>query len=292
MLRIKNQQLPTEIQEYLDVLHQKVLGKTAFEEQVAIANHLWDKKADSIEGKNVFATVKVALSQMSTAPGICNYCEQSEAGDIEHIWPKSFFPSRTFRWDNYLFACKQCNTGHKLAHAWIFDPVGSDFAQKLQGSIEPPTDDYCFLDPRAEDPMNFMSLDFRDHMFYAEVVAGNQARTNHKVEKTLDILQLNDREVLRTNRKAAFGNSRRLLQEYLAAMEAQTHAELEAVIDGDPPVDFSQALEVEKQRIMVCTKNELLRQVHFTVFREMQRQVSDLPASIQNLFQKSGALHW
>ncbi len=29
---------------------------------------------------------------MNISKGICNYCEQNESNDIEHINPKSFFP--------------------------------------------------------------------------------------------------------------------------------------------------------------------------------------------------------
>src|SRR4051812_25033751 len=35
----------------------------------------------------------------------CAYCEQVDARDIEHFMPKSVYPSRMFRWGNFLRAC-------------------------------------------------------------------------------------------------------------------------------------------------------------------------------------------
>lgn len=42
--------------------------------------------------------------------GKCAYCEVQAARDVEHFYPKSLFPERMYRWDNLLFACKNCNT--------------------------------------------------------------------------------------------------------------------------------------------------------------------------------------
>lgn len=44
----------------------------------------------------------------------CAYCESSSAPTIEHIWPKSEYPAKMFDWDNFLAACRDCNS-EKLA---------------------------------------------------------------------------------------------------------------------------------------------------------------------------------
>jgi len=49
--------------------------------------------------------------------GYCSYCEarrqDSTTCDIEHRLPKSWYPSERLRWDNFLFACKVCNSTFK-----------------------------------------------------------------------------------------------------------------------------------------------------------------------------------
>jgi hypothetical protein len=292
MLKIDDRTLDATAQVRLDTLHEKVNDKPAFAEKVTRAKSLWESKESSQIGTNAFQLIREALTKMSIGEGICNYCEQSEAGDIEHIWPKSFFPLKAFHWPNYLYACKQCNTGNKLDKIWIFDPDGGELAQKLVRGTAPRTQDLCFIDPRAEDPMRCMQLDLKDYWFYPKVVALNQVRTKLKVNTTLEILGLNKREGLVRNRRSAFGNFKRLLKEYVDAKQAQSHQELEAIIDGDPPVDLTADLEDERQRIMECTKKELLRQTHLTVFREMQQQIDTLKPHIQTLLRQSGALTW
>jgi hypothetical protein len=292
MLKIENTSLDAIAQTRLDQLHQNVTDEPNFAACVARANNQWDSKESSEIGRVAFAMIRDTLKEMTIGYSICNYCEQSEVGDIEHIWPKSFFPLRAFRWSNYLYACKECNTGYKLAQGWVFDPFGGTAIRNLIAGIQPPTEDLCFIDPRAEDPMRCMQLELKDFCFYAKTVENEQARNNLKVEKTLAILELNDREALVANRRFAYKNFRRLLLEYVAAMNSQSHSDLDAISDDDPKVDHHADFDSERQRFMDCTKAELLQQTHLTVFREMQRQINSLPAATQVLFNVSGAHNW
>ncbi len=43
---------------------------------------------------------------------LCSYCEMHlDAGlDVEHVQPKSLHPSAACSWDNFLLACKNCNS--------------------------------------------------------------------------------------------------------------------------------------------------------------------------------------
>ncbi len=70
----------------------------------------------------------------------CAYCEIILPRDIEHFYPKSRFPKRMFQWNNYLRACKNCNT-EKLD---TFDIVG--------GSP-------VLLDPCTDEPSEFLTWD-------------------------------------------------------------------------------------------------------------------------------------
>src|SRR5437867_482026 len=113
MIQLNNIELPIEVKEVLEELQGRINSETSFENKVEKAKSLWKNKGGQ-EGENAFLIIRKKLYKMCVYKGICNYCEQSEANDIEHIYPKTFFPESAFEWENYLLACKQCNTGFKL----------------------------------------------------------------------------------------------------------------------------------------------------------------------------------
>ena len=43
----------------------------------------------------------------------CSYCERwiATAIEVEHVLPKNEYPSKMYRWRNFLLACKNCNSG-------------------------------------------------------------------------------------------------------------------------------------------------------------------------------------
>ncbi len=70
--------------------------------------------------------------------GKCVFCERRGAKTIDHYRPKSRFPSRTFRWVNFLLCCFDCNQ-EKLERfpRWKGMPL--------------------LLDPCADDPADFLT---------------------------------------------------------------------------------------------------------------------------------------
>ena len=48
--------------------------------------------------------------------GLCAYCEEATSGEVEHFQPKSKFPHLVYTWDNWLFACHECN--HSKLDYW------------------------------------------------------------------------------------------------------------------------------------------------------------------------------
>ncbi|RII79142.1 retron system putative HNH endonuclease [Pseudomonas monteilii] len=56
----------------------------------------------------------------------CAFCEgkPQESGNIEveHFFPKSIYPSKTFSWENFLPSCRKCNDS-KLAHDTGLEPI-------------------------------------------------------------------------------------------------------------------------------------------------------------------------
>ena len=49
------------------------------------------------------------LKQMSGAGEPCMWCDCNTSTDVEHYRPKAVFPEFTFTWENYLWACTECN---------------------------------------------------------------------------------------------------------------------------------------------------------------------------------------
>src|SRR5882672_4273120 len=65
--------------------------------------------ASSFKNKSgrLFGTIRKWLH--AEAPEKCMYCEYDRVRDIEHIWPKAYYPERCFAIENYIFACSECN---------------------------------------------------------------------------------------------------------------------------------------------------------------------------------------
>jgi uncharacterized protein (TIGR02646 family) len=84
--------------------------------------------------RDVFGT----LRRMAGRRERCMYCEDSRGTDIEHFWPKSVYPERTFEWPNMLLSCAGC--------------------QRAKGDRFPLDDDGDpqLIDPTAEEPWDFL----------------------------------------------------------------------------------------------------------------------------------------
>jgi len=293
MLHLTHKSLSVQSQNHLDARQADIDNMIPFDVKAERADRLWDTKTGSQAGRLAFTEIKDTLISMCIGVEICNYCEQSEASDIEHILPKSLFPEQAFRWTNYLLACKKCNTTHKLDAMYIFDPANSVNTIWVDRGTEPTTTDFAFIQPRLEDPMEWMQLSFTDFLFYARPPHAPGTRGFVKVERTLEILELNNRPNLVKYRTEAFGNYKRLLREYVAVKKATTHQELEDAVAGDPAVNHLASFVSEKQRIIDAIKNSIRTGEHFTVWREMIRQQSILPSLIRQLFsQAPEALNW
>jgi len=70
--------------------------------------------------------------------GKCAYCESKlqhiHHGDVEHIYPKSLDPTKTFEWQNLTLACEVCNQNKSNKDPFlenIIDPYQTDPEQHL-----------------------------------------------------------------------------------------------------------------------------------------------------------------
>ncbi len=286
-------------QENLDFLEQRqndIDNKPDFEAQAKRAKQLWDNKG-STAAKAAFAEIKETLLEMCVGTEICNYCENNEAADVEHIYPKKIFPKKAFKWENYLLACQKCNSTHKQEKFFVFNPENSAKVLDVKpprGEFKaPPNEDAAFLDPRKEDPMDFLWLDLTPGCptFLFREKAEEGTRSFEKATRTLEILQLNKRNALREARKAAAQFFLATLRLYIKVKKAQNFNELEP-LDDFAEIDKSKDFEEEKTQIQANIQRDIRNHPHPTVWRELIRQRDHLPNTQALFMQAPEALEW
>lgn len=104
------------------------------EAQRTEASRLWEQ-----ERTRAFGEVRDTLRAMAPEVERCMYCENSEGTDIEHFRPRAAYPTRTFDWQNLLWACSACNSNHKRSRfpcdeagePLLIHPVDEDPAEHL-----------------------------------------------------------------------------------------------------------------------------------------------------------------
>ena len=178
----------------------------------------------------------------------CCWCEDSAGTDIEHIRPKSLYPERTFRWENYLLACAGCNRHKSSRFAVLAGESVVDVSRRRGDPIVPPVRGAAALiDPRVEDPLDYLGLEIVDTFLF--LACEGLGRTDEeRTEYTIDLLDLN-REHLRAARREAYDAYRARLVEYRKERDS-----------GAP----AKALDRLASAIAASA--------HPTVWREMQRQ--------------------
>lgn len=208
-----------------------------------------NKKTNSI-----FKEVRKALSEMCNSTRRCVYCEDSVANQIEHIWPKSFYPEKCFDWGNYVYACGPCNGPKNNLFAIFRDGDGA--LQHITvdsniGPVKPPSGQPVLINPRIENPLDFCILDLSGSFKFI-VKPGISPQAKIRAEYTFfTVLKMDngEREPLRQARLFAYENYKDALFSYIKRKE-----------EG--------ATLVRLQRIITRIK----RENHPTVWKEMQRQ--------------------
>lgn len=170
-------------------------ARSAKARQSAVARS-WKNKP-----RAAFDEVKEKLSAMATGRSRCMYCEDSAGTDIEHFYPKSKYPERAFRWDNYLWACSHCNSNRKRTQfpllrgrrPALIDPTAVDPAAHLK--LVPSTGEFVAIGPRGQKSIEVFGLN--DHRAPRDLPRGRR----EAFLKLQILLQAYDRE-LRAGRKA------------------------------------------------------------------------------------------
>jgi uncharacterized protein (TIGR02646 family) len=55
---------------------------------------------------------------------LCGYCEETCKGEVDHFKPKSRYPHLVYQWNNWIFACHDCNQmkGEKFPRSGYVNP--------------------------------------------------------------------------------------------------------------------------------------------------------------------------
>ena len=289
MIRLTTKTLKKTEQDILDDLQVKIDTETTFITKAAKAQSLWDSKGGQ-KGKDAFKIIGDALYDMCVFTGLCNYCEQSEANDIEHIHPKSFFPAFTFKWENYILACKQCNSGHKLDKGYVLD--AADNLVFLVRGNQPPHSRIAFINIRNENPQDFMLLNPFSHKF--EIYQGLTKADKNKAEATLKVLELNDRDPLLAARKSAAKHYYEMIDRLGRILATTTIADLEALLNPyDDLFDLTKPLATLKTDITDSFKKYISNYQHPSVWATIKLVQSKTDNKWKELFQKvPAALTW
>ncbi|MFN0214593.1 MAG: hypothetical protein ACKVT2_10095 [Saprospiraceae bacterium] len=261
MLRLSDRPLSQTEQNIIDVidgLQALVDAEIGFSAKAAKSKSLWETKGNA-EGKRAFEQIKLALTEMCVGVNVCNYCEGNEANDIEHIYPKSFFPEFAFVWTNYLLACKQCNSGLKLDKCFVMDDEGN--VHETTRGQEPLHRSIAQVNPRIEDPDDFFWLNMKVWKF--EIHEGLSEQNFNKADKTLEILALNERDFLLAGRHAA-------AQEYFNKMDR-----LRRIVISTSVQEVEQALN--PYEVELVDRNLLLDVIKMDMKNSIRRYIQKLP---------------
>lgn len=297
MLKIISSTISPTTQTHLNNQQADINGQASYEEQVNRAATLWNGKEGSIPKKAAFLEIKAKLTENAVGEHYCNYCEHNEHSDIEHIYPKGLYPNKAFVWENYMWACKKCNSGLKLDKFKIFNPLGSSTIQDITPQhnprtyVQPPNEDALLVNPRVDTPLDYLFLDLNSGILIAHPNL-TAPRDIERANYTLELLKIDIREGLKKARIIARKGFINSLKRYIIAKKATSFAELEECMEELHPVTFIDSLEVEKTTTCSSIKADILTRNHPTVWKEMQRQHIQIPKLTKLFSQAPEALEW
>lgn len=294
---IKTNSLPIRkgILNHLKKLQAEIDALPSYKQQVKQAKILWQTKKKTNAQKAIFNRVEKELKKIAIGDAhYCNYCEANVGTTIEHVYPRGLYPNKTFIWENYLWTCKNCNGKHKISQFEIFaTPTSAQTINLVKDYTftPPPNDDAVFINPRVENPLHYLKLNLESGLF--SVIEQNETtRAYKRAVYTLKVLQLNKRTELIKKRQQAYLKYINLLTQYIKVQQATSKEKL-VCTPKQTMSNFSRYnLAEQKSYLSINTQKMLLHQAHPTVWKEMQRQSSNVPI-LSKLFQQvPETLNW
>ena len=260
MIRLPDIAIPEETLVLLDGYQAEVDGAGDFAAQVAEAKRLFSARNKSTNP--AFRVIRRKLDELCGGSGRCCYCELSQPDEVEHVRPKDWFPEVAFAWSNYTYSCGPCN-GPKNNQFAVFKRGSRSLTRLVRERddpvIPPPAGSPALIDPRTENPLDFMELDLSETFLFVET-ADEGTREYERAKYTIEVLRLNERDVLTRARRGAFHSFRAILKE---AVELKSTG----ASDG----------ELDAKRIVIQ------QLPHPSVWQEMKRQRTD-DAQLSELF--------
>jgi uncharacterized protein (TIGR02646 family) len=290
MIPLAQQKLDALAQAELDTLQNQIDVLPTFEEKAEKASALWKTKG-SAKGIQAFETIKSQLKSLCVFIDTCNYCEHNEATDIEHVYPKSFFPNLAFSWENYILACKNCNSGYKLDKCYTVDNLGNTY--KINRGTEPQHKHAAILNPRlsTDNPNSCMILNTKSFRF--DILEDLAPIVKSKTEKTLEILALNERHTLIEMRKQQAKAHYDRLERLSRILNCVSINELRVMVNPYDDFDDNADLQEEKDRIKTLCRSEIERCSHPSVWHAIKTIESQVSPQWQKLFAAiPEALNW
>ena len=233
MIQLVNKQLPQGVSKSLRTYQSEVDKAGSFGDQVAAAKRLFKQR--NTARNTTFKEIRRHLDAMCSGVRRCCYCEDSVADEIEHIRPKDWYPEFVFVWENYLYSCGPCN-GPKNNRFSIWDSKTGTVIELSQSSVnrprKPPAGAPLFIDPRAEDPLDFLELDLLGTFFFVPR-RGLNARDVQRANYTIELLKLNIRDVLTRARKNAFGTYLARFEQYVLSKESGAQEDELLILQSD-----------------------------------------------------------
>lgn len=269
MIRLPDIALPDETERLLTGFQAEVDAARDFAAQVAEAKRMFSLK--NKPNNPVFRIVRQKLNEMCGGAGRCCYCELSQPDEVEHVRPKDWFPGVVFAWSNYIYSCGPCN-GPKNNKFAVFKRGARNPTPLVRGRDDPieppPAGSPALIDPRAENPLDFMELDLSETFLFVPT-ADEGTREFERAKYTIEVLRLNERDVLSRARRSAFHSFRAILREAAAIKSAGgAHA------------------EIESKRIVIQ------QMPHPSTWQEMKRQRDSLPDLLKLFAVIPEALTW
>ena len=278
MIHLNSSDPAADLQQYLEQKQAQVDQEADYSTRRRKANHLWNSKRSSQEGNAKFDQVQTLLVKMTIGIQSCNYCENNEAIDIEHIYPKGAFPGRTFRWDNYILACKKCNSHYKLDKFAVFNPADSLQRYDIPRGAEAPTEVSVLINPREEEAMDYLWLDIVGRTFRFAILAEEEGTLAYqKASYTLELLGLNKREALVSAREKAAKYYYSRLRLYVQIKAADSLQALEELVDPFTLPHSLGTLSALKTQLCEAIRRDIVDYPHTTVWKELIRQRELLP---------------
>jgi uncharacterized protein (TIGR02646 family) len=281
MLKISPDDLTEKAKTTLAELQQLVNEEISHEAKKDRAGQFWKNRTKNKTFKEIKDKLAACNKVVVEGESIfyCHYYENDRIQDIEHIYPKSAFPERAYRWENYIYICTCCNSKLKNDKYYIFNPKNSaNGTNELEGKKgAAPTDDLALINPRAEDPTELLRLSLITGHFVAHPLLdeGNTTdrRKQIKAANTINLLKLNS---LSNNRLNAYNRYEKLLRRYVAIKKTTNYKMLNAVLEQYIPKERAVPKEdfnADKQEILRRLQYSIDETVtHPTVWYEMKRQ--------------------